>query len=77
MCWACLSDLLEAGDDEWRAEDSVSHLTLPPLDDVIVLPGTLLMQQIQRNLCWKVKGSSTGPWQLRMKDEEEDDGWGG
>lgn len=32
-----------------RLEDSVSHLTLSALGDVIVLPGTSLMQQIQNH----------------------------
>lgn len=32
-----------------RLEDSVSHRTLSALGDVIVLPGTSLMQQIQNH----------------------------
>ena len=32
-----------------RLVDSVSHRTLSALDDVIVLPGTSLMQQIQND----------------------------
>lgn len=37
------------GDDERQAEDSVTHPTLSPLDDVTVMPGTLLMQQMQND----------------------------
>lgn len=41
---------LEGGDDDWQAEDNVSHPALSPSDDVIVPPGIWLMWQIEREI---------------------------
>ncbi|KAK2817352.1 hypothetical protein Q5P01_025543 [Channa striata] len=62
--------LLEGGYDDWQADDSVSHPTASPLDDVTVLPSALLMQQIQSNQSrerGRVKGSATFYDEVRWK----------